>query len=184
MRKLNDVGLPVLSENNYKLKIYHYKLRSGERAKDDRVEESCRRLEFRHTHLLQSSIVFSICALSPKPVMMRLTPRLASAWAQARPMPLVDPVTNATLLIVGSLQSNIVKRQRPFCGIPYRSQSTATDCFKPLACCQLYTRLVNDCRSDDLRIIIVFQPYNCSLHAYTGRLLNYYNMRSGCMHVK
>lgn len=50
--------------------------------------------------LLQSSTVFAICFSSPKPVTIRLTPRFANAWAQARPMPLVDPVTRATLFII------------------------------------------------------------------------------------
>src|ERR1700679_283163 len=40
---------------------------------------------------------FSIAAASPKPLMTTLQPSLAKALAIARPMPLVDPVTSATL---------------------------------------------------------------------------------------
>ena len=40
---------------------------------------------------------FSIAAASPNPLITTSAPSLANALAMARPMPLVEPVTNATL---------------------------------------------------------------------------------------
>src|SRR5215469_4937708 len=47
----------------------------------------------------RSRCSFSISALSPKPLSMIAQPSAARARATPRPMPLVEPVTTATLLL-------------------------------------------------------------------------------------
>jgi len=63
-----------------------------------------------HTYPFNSSTMPLMTSSSPNPVMTTLTPRLARARAQARPIPLVDPVTRAVLFC--TLIVCLVSRQR------------------------------------------------------------------------
>ena len=87
------------------------------------------------TNLAMSSLMDSISDASPNPVMMMLTPPAARKCAQARPIPLVDPVTRATFFAAEAV----------FCASLMLHSESRTDSNKELLKVLMIKRLTVEC---------------------------------------